>query len=1066
MSAIFAKNQKNLSSALLSADSFISLMSLATQLSRLLGIRSSESQTVQLFFLHHFFLGLGTMLVYVSANVILLENDPETSLPLAYVSSALGMVAISKLYEHYEHHWALSKLVVRVLVGVMLLTGVVVVLVGVGHSVALSVAIMVAYRGIYLLSSGDMPAKAMGAILAALVHGHTQIIVLLAVALLFFGAALFTVQLTVRSHDIQAAAHSTRSSVSQSTRLVRRLFGGSKLVFALCLSMTSVAGIAAAIEYAFFVNVKHRFHDQATVMQYLGYVLALTYLLALFVKLIVLQRSLERWGLLALLRWLPAVAAVGILGLGFVNPNVESQQMVFFGGLYLILEVLRRAIFDPIFLVLFQPLLPSQRLHSHTLAKGLYEPLGLGMAGVLIFVLHAVSPLPARWLLLGWVVACSLAALFLLGKTYRHYLLTLREALHRRFLADAELAMPSEAIPVIISSLRSKKAEDVIHAIDWLRQYQPAMLLTESGYLLGHTQAKVRQHALHTFIQTKTPIQDDLLAGLVATDPVPKIRELAAQVYSQYLLKTNETLLASLLIHPDLWVRKGGIEGCLAVAPQHQLAGQQLVVLCESPAPEAQVAALSLVYSLRLSSQAAFVERCLSSTHPAVVDAAIEAAGYLPQEHIIHALIGFLHDPYRWRLAAQSLVHLSTQAIAPLAEMASSSDDPVLVKRIAGIGQKMQSFEAYELLVKLAQRPHLFIRKSALEVLVTFPSNQSDAVIFEELLHEELTFAQRLIGGETSLPDSLQAAILYEKELCISRILLILKQLNRKTQAYNVLSEVMSTSQDRQANSLELLDNLIPRTVYVCLQAIVEDLPPDQKIKQLNAQLGPSQTDESLLDFIIWRGDNFFSAWTISLAIRHAATNPTALTHLAQYFFHPNALLRESVLQTLQQLQQTRPSLFAQLTRNFPEVMQQINPSHTISLAERVIVLKNTSLFSETPEGIISVIAPIMQEVSYSQGEEIFQKGSTGNCMFAIFSGEVAIYDGPKHLATFSNNDIFGELALLDTEARSGTAVALSDLRLLKIAQADFYDLMEDRSEVLRSIIRILCQRLRAQNQN
>jgi CRP-like cAMP-binding protein len=86
--------------------------------------------------------------------------------------------------------------------------------------------------------------------------------------------------------------------------------------------------------------------------------------------------------------------------------------------------------------------------------------------------------------------------------------------------------------------------------------------------------------------------------------------------------------------------------------------------------------------------------------------------------------------------------------------------------------------------------------------------------------------------------------------------------------------------------------------------------------------------------------------------------------------------------------------------------------------------------------------------------------------MFAIFSGEVAIYDGPKHLATFSNNDIFGELALLDTEARSGTAVALSDLRLLKIAQADFYDLMEDRSEVLRSIIRILCQRLRAQNQN
>ena len=44
------------------------------QFNRSLGIRADEGQTVRLFFLHNFLLGIGTMLVYVTANVILLEK--------------------------------------------------------------------------------------------------------------------------------------------------------------------------------------------------------------------------------------------------------------------------------------------------------------------------------------------------------------------------------------------------------------------------------------------------------------------------------------------------------------------------------------------------------------------------------------------------------------------------------------------------------------------------------------------------------------------------------------------------------------------------------------------------------------------------------------------------------------------------------------------------------------------------------------------------------------------------------------------------------------------------------
>ena len=182
---------------------------------RSLGIRTDEIRTVGLFFLHHFFLGFGTMLIYVSSNVILLENHPETSLPLAYMASAVGMMLIGKIYTYFEHHLLLDRLVIRVLWTVIALTAIILVLVYFGHSVASAVGIMVGFRAIYLLtnlefwgvsavvfdvrqskrlfgviSAGDMPAKALGGMLAVLIHGHTELLLLLFLAFGFFWAAM------------------------------------------------------------------------------------------------------------------------------------------------------------------------------------------------------------------------------------------------------------------------------------------------------------------------------------------------------------------------------------------------------------------------------------------------------------------------------------------------------------------------------------------------------------------------------------------------------------------------------------------------------------------------------------------------------------------------------------------------------------------------------------------------------------------------------------------------------------------------------------------------------------
>ena len=131
---------------------------------------------------------------------------------------------------------------------------------------------------------------------------------------------------------------------------------------------------------------------------------------------------------------------------------------------------------------------------------------------------------------------------------------------------------------------------------------------------------------------------------------------------------------------------------------------------------------------------------------------------------------------------------------------------------------------------------------------------------------------------------------------------------------------------------------------------------------------------------------------------------------------------------------------------------------------EKVLVLKSTRLFSETPENILVDIASIVQEERVSKDSAIFKKGELGNCMYIIYDGEVRIHDGDTTFITLKNRDFFGELALLDPEPRSATATALSDTLLLKLEQDEFYEMMSDRPEVGRGIMKILCQRLRNQN--
>ncbi|MGB1205554.1 MAG: Crp/Fnr family transcriptional regulator [Chitinophagales bacterium] len=137
-----------------------------------------------------------------------------------------------------------------------------------------------------------------------------------------------------------------------------------------------------------------------------------------------------------------------------------------------------------------------------------------------------------------------------------------------------------------------------------------------------------------------------------------------------------------------------------------------------------------------------------------------------------------------------------------------------------------------------------------------------------------------------------------------------------------------------------------------------------------------------------------------------------------------------------------------------------------LSFLEKKQVLKQTSLFSETPDSVLDDMVNILHIKTYQAGDSIFYKGNIGNSMYIIYRGEIRIHEDDHTFAILKKGNIFGELSLLDPEPRSATATVLQNCLVFMVAQKDFYEIASKRPEIMKGILTILARRLRSQNKH
>lgn len=71
---------------------------------------------------------------------------------------------------------------------------------------------------------------------------------------------------------------------------------------------------------------------------------------------------------------------------------------------------------------------------------------------------------------------------------------------------------------------------------------------------------------------------------------------------------------------------------------------------------------------------------------------------------------------------------------------------------------------------------------------------------------------------------------------------------------------------------------------------------------------------------------------------------------------------------------------------------------------------------------------------------------------------------GNRLLATLEANELFGEMALVDPAPRSATAVATTDVRMVRVSKKQFLVLVSRSPTFARDVMGVLARRLRAAN--
>ena len=99
----------------------------------------------------------------------------------------------------------------------------------------------------------------------------------------------------------------------------------------------------------------------------------------------------------------------------------------------------------------------------------------------------------------------------------------------------------------------------------------------------------------------------------------------------------------------------------------------------------------------------------------------------------------------------------------------------------------------------------------------------------------------------------------------------------------------------------------------------------------------------------------------------------------------------------------------------------------------------------------------------FAQGEFVIRAGDPGSSMFVVHNGRVCVQISengqPRTVATLSEGDFFGEMALFTGEPRTANVIALEETEVLEIGHAAMKNVFDTNPDLVESLSFVMAER-------
>lgn len=124
---------------------------------------------------------------------------------------------------------------------------------------------------------------------------------------------------------------------------------------------------------------------------------------------------------------------------------------------------------------------------------------------------------------------------------------------------------------------------------------------------------------------------------------------------------------------------------------------------------------------------------------------------------------------------------------------------------------------------------------------------------------------------------------------------------------------------------------------------------------------------------------------------------------------------------------------------------------------------------SEKKETKKRISKDAIQNEKFKKGQSIFAEDDLSLCFYIVRSGVVQIFTKSLHgnkieIIEIHEGETFGEFALLDRRPRSASALALTDVELVKVTEEGYDHMLTELPLWAASMLRSFTRRLRVMN--